>query len=228
MVESADFMPDPVGQRPWAAFHRAVSHHAPCVSRLTDAMGPCAGKRVLDIGCGAGRNIVPLVAESMQVTGIDIDEQALAEARRRDGCHGAEFHTMSMTHLEFPSETFDGVLAVSVLNHGRTADVDAAFNEVRRVLVARGWFLVTMISTAHPTYGRGEPLEPDVFAPWDGPDAGMPHRFFTFDAFGEYLVARGFQVVDFKPAGRKEIRGINDGHILALARVSDPPAIQRA
>ena len=218
MAEHA-VIPDRAGQAPWAAFHRAVSVHAPCVDELVNAMCPCAGKRVLDIGCGTGRNLAPLMAQSMRVTGVDIDEQALAEARQRDGCAGAEIRAMSMTRLEFPSAVFDAAIAVSVLNHGLAAEVDAAFDEVQRVLVAGGWFLVTMISTAHPTYGKGEELEPGVFAPWDGPDAGVPHRFFTVEGFGEYLVARGFQVAALKPAGREEIRGINDGHILALARI---------
>src|SRR5690349_10754485 len=101
------------GERgPWADFHSAVSDPAPCVARLVAVLRPCAGKRVLDLGCGAGRNVGSLLEAGLRVTAVDLDAQALAAARAREDCCGADLRVMSMTRLELPTASFDGVLAV--------------------------------------------------------------------------------------------------------------------
>jgi SAM-dependent methyltransferase len=46
-------------------------------------LGDVRGKTVLDFGCGAGENIVPLVERGARVIGIDISPELLALARQR-------------------------------------------------------------------------------------------------------------------------------------------------
>ena len=45
--------------------------------------GLVAGRRALDLGCGAGRNALHLAARGWEVDGVDLSEQALAWARER-------------------------------------------------------------------------------------------------------------------------------------------------
>jgi SAM-dependent methyltransferase len=43
------------------------------------------GTRLLDVACGTGNTIVPMLERGYQVTGLDISEAMLAEARRKTG-----------------------------------------------------------------------------------------------------------------------------------------------
>lgn len=48
------------------------------------ALGDISGKRILDIGCGAGTTSIAMAKAGATVIGVDISEDLLAEARARD------------------------------------------------------------------------------------------------------------------------------------------------
>jgi SAM-dependent methyltransferase len=69
------------------------------------------GKKVLDIPCGAGRYAVPLAELGYAVTGVDISDQFLSEARRFELKRGVsvDWRLGDMRSLAFEDE-FDAVL----------------------------------------------------------------------------------------------------------------------
>lgn len=82
-------------------------------------LGACEGARVLDVGCGVGdvaRELGAMVGKSGQVTGIDLSENMVLEARRRTEGTGLniDYRQGDVHHLEFPSNTFDGSRASRV------------------------------------------------------------------------------------------------------------------
>ena len=66
-----------------------------------------AGKRVLDVGCGAGRHASYLQSRGHDVTGIDISPLAVEVSKER-GVKKAR--VMSLSNLKFPPDSFDTVL----------------------------------------------------------------------------------------------------------------------
>jgi SAM-dependent methyltransferase len=50
---------------------------------IIDALAPCEGKRVLELGCGAGNVATWLAARGLDVTGVDISPTAIDWARER-------------------------------------------------------------------------------------------------------------------------------------------------
>jgi SAM-dependent methyltransferase len=78
------------------------------------------GARVLDIGCGVGRWSRLLAARGATVTGVDISQTMIAEARRRALAEGVagrcRFDVTDISALEVEGE-FDMVLGVTVLQH---------------------------------------------------------------------------------------------------------------
>ncbi len=92
-----------------------------------------ANGRVLEIGCGTGRDL-PWYPEPGGVIGIDPDLAALRRARRR--APGARFVVARGEALPFPDGVFDTV--VSGLVFCSVADPPRALAEVRRVLLPAG------------------------------------------------------------------------------------------
>jgi SAM-dependent methyltransferase len=58
----------------------ASGHDVHGEARLVESLGP---RRVLDAGCGTGRVAIELASRGLQVTGVDVDDAMLAEARRK-------------------------------------------------------------------------------------------------------------------------------------------------
>jgi 2-polyprenyl-3-methyl-5-hydroxy-6-metoxy-1,4-benzoquinol methylase len=84
-------------------------------------LGDLRGKKVLDVGCGDGVNVVNLAALGAQVTGIDISPGAIALAQKRVDVNGL---TSSVRLLCSPIEaadiqdgTFDIIWGDAVLHH---------------------------------------------------------------------------------------------------------------
>jgi ubiquinone/menaquinone biosynthesis C-methylase UbiE len=92
-----------------------------------------ANGRVLDLGCGTGRNL-PLYGASVRPVGLDPCIETLQAARRRSP--GVPIVLGTAEQLPFRSGTFDTV--VSGLVFCSVAQPPRAFVEVRRVLAAGG------------------------------------------------------------------------------------------
>jgi ubiquinone/menaquinone biosynthesis C-methylase UbiE len=98
------------------------------------------GRRVLEYGCATGSYVFHLANRGARVTGIDISDGALEEARRNatkelnPGAE-AEFKQMNAEALEFPDATFDLVCGTGILHH---LDLAKSYSELRRVLKPDG------------------------------------------------------------------------------------------
>lgn len=94
------------------------------------------GRRVLDLGCRTGA-LTQYYAEGNDVVGVDVDDAALAEARRRLAIETVWADVEES--LPFDDGSFDVVVAGELLEH--LADPAAAVGNVRRVLRGGGRFV---------------------------------------------------------------------------------------
>ncbi len=78
-----DWYRDWFGTRYYALLygHRDRSDAEGWVRAIMDRWKPRAGDRLLDMACGRGRHALHFAQAGMHVTGVDISEQSLAEAR---------------------------------------------------------------------------------------------------------------------------------------------------
>ncbi|MGJ3260595.1 MAG: methyltransferase domain-containing protein [Rhodospirillales bacterium] len=101
-------------------------------------MGPAKGLQILDVGCGDGVLAVNLANSGAHVTGVDVSERMIEAARARARGDGADisFRVANAGDLPFEDDTFDAVVAVTVLCF--VEDPEAAIKEMRRVLKPGG------------------------------------------------------------------------------------------
>lgn len=101
-----------------------------------------AGARVLELGCGAGLPMTAALAETRDVTGVDISVRQVELARAN--VPKATFLHADMTTLAFGPATFDAVVAFYSLTHVPRDDLPGLLERVRRWLRPGGLFLASM------------------------------------------------------------------------------------
>jgi len=82
------------------------------------------GTRVLDAGCGSGRNLVYLLREGYEIFGADSDPRAIDEVRRLAAALAPRlpadnFRVESVEEMSFPDALADVVLSSAVLHFAR-------------------------------------------------------------------------------------------------------------
>jgi SAM-dependent methyltransferase len=115
-------------------YHFEKLHH---LLRLVPFDG-YAGRKVLEVGCGAGTDLARFARGGAIVTGVDIAESAIELARtnfRQQGLHGT-FEVADGERLPFPEASFDLVYAHGVVQY--TAHPGQLVDECRRVLKPGG------------------------------------------------------------------------------------------
>jgi tellurite methyltransferase len=112
-----------------------------------------AGMRVLDAGCGSGRNLVYFLREGYEVFGVDADPQAVEYTRRlaasiAPGVAAVNFRRESIEAMSFPDGFADVVLSSAVLHFARDDDhFLAMLRGTWRVLKAGGMLFCRLAST---------------------------------------------------------------------------------
>jgi ubiquinone/menaquinone biosynthesis C-methylase UbiE len=96
------------------------------------------GRRVLEIGCGAGGQAAVFARQGVRIAAIDITDQAVHLTRRRFDLEGLPGLVMrgDAERLAFAAESFERVWSWGVIHH--TANIGQAVQEIRRVLVPGG------------------------------------------------------------------------------------------
>ena len=94
------------------------------------------GKRVLEVGFGAGTDLVQWLRAGARVSGIDLTEEALANVRHRIQVYGLpqpeSLQVGDAENLPFPTNTFDLGYSWGVLHH--TPNTEKALAELVRVV----------------------------------------------------------------------------------------------
>jgi SAM-dependent methyltransferase len=143
-----------------------------------------AGSGVLEIGCGAAETSTPALAERYTLTAVDISAVQVERARVRAPTATFLIGDILDPDLEFPSGSFDGVVAMYSIVHIPRDRQPQLFKQLATWLRAGGWLLATF--TAHDT--------PD----WTGDWLGQPMFFSGFDGASNVRNLRdeGLDVVD--------------------------------
>lgn len=111
------------------------------------------GKRVLEVGFGAGTDFIQWLRAGARVSGIDLTEEALANVRHRIQVYGLpqpeRLQVADAENLPFPSNTFDLGYSWGVLHH--TPDTQKSLAELVRV-VRPGGEIKVMLYNRHGLY----------------------------------------------------------------------------
>ena len=162
-----------------------------------------AGARVLDAGCGSGRDLTSLQAAGFIPVGLDLSPRLarLAEARS-----GITVEVGDLRSPPFSAASFQGIWAMASLLHLEREEVTGTLRELGRILTPGGVLFASV--------KRGEGRVQDE----DG-------RWFTLhdeDGWARHLEAAGFDIVELvgEPACRSGTGSVSPGWISSIARLA--------
>ncbi len=106
---------------------------------IISQLPPLKGKRVLELGCGAGEASVYLAKQGASVVAGDLSEGMLKVALNLAEKHSVSIETLKFSADRIPSEDecFDIVYAANLLHH---VDIEKTLKECSRVLKPGGTF----------------------------------------------------------------------------------------
>ena len=129
--------------------------------------------RVLEVGCGGGRNLAYLLRAGAEVYGIDADPAAIEQVRAlaaglAPGYPPDRFRVAPMQAPGFPPGSFDAVLAIAVLHFARDDAEFAAMLAGAWALVRPGGLLFCRLASTIGMEGQARPLGGRRFVQPDG------------------------------------------------------------
>ena len=154
------------------------------IAALLGAIPGTGPHRILDFGCGPGRDLASFVALGHAPIGLD-GTRAFVEMARAHA--GVEVWHQDFLALELPGERFDGVFANASLFHVPGRALPRVLGELRDSLVAGG-----VLFASNPIGDNREG--------WNGERYGAYH---DFDGWRAAVLGAGFEEVGhyYRPEG---------------------------
>lgn len=155
-------------------------------------------KRILDLGCGAGRHVVYFAERGFEAYGADISETGLklTKNKLRSKKVEAAIIKSDMRLLPFIDTCFDAAICVQTIYHQKLKEIQETVSEIQRVLKKKGLFLTNFHSTRSSKLGEGTKVEENTFMQETGPERGILHHFVDENELCELF--KDFRIVDLE------------------------------
>ena len=101
------------------------------IDALLDALPSPGSRRILDFGCGPGRDLLRFLELGHEVVGLD---GCAAFVQHAKSLCDAEIWHQDFLHLELPAESFDGVFANASLFHVPSQELPRVLSELHASL----------------------------------------------------------------------------------------------
>ena len=159
-----------------------------------------AGKgRLLEIGCGNGKDSILFTLAGLDVIGIDVVPEAIEAAKENAERVGVEvdFQEGNAEELTFPDNSFDSVFSLSVLH---ATDIEKSLAEVARVLQPDGIAAIFIYSDVQRIDGTRT-------------------EFITIAEFIELLIENEFVIKDIYTDSDDEYDEAGEKHSIIITKI---------
>ena len=143
--------------------------------------------RILDFGCGPGRDLMAFKTLGYEAIGLDATPAFVAMAQQITGC---EVWQQNFLNLQLPAQYFDGVFANASLLHVPEASMEQVLRDLYNCLVVGGAIVMSLAR------GQGEGFEPRM--------TGERYTsFWEYDTIVPYAEKAGFTIAHhyYRPPG---------------------------
>ncbi|MBI5148906.1 class I SAM-dependent methyltransferase [Candidatus Pacearchaeota archaeon] len=153
--------------------------------------------KILDIGCGNCRNLLPFSFNYFDCYGIDFSSNMLKYAQEFIKKHrmNVNLQQASATKLPFATNSFPYILSISMLHHLNAEERHKALKEIKRVLKPRGKVLFTVWNKLQ---WRFLFKSSDILIPWHvkGMRYDRYYHLLTYWEFKKLIEEHGFKILE--------------------------------
>lgn len=196
-------MADDIAVRAWDAEYASGRYSGEPPEGFTEdivAAAKDAGTdRGLYIGCGNGRNYIPLTEAGLDLTGLDISATAISQLADRLPGRRDRLVTGDLSALP-PGQRFPLVVAIQVMQHGTRAQAHALLDQALAVVAPCGLFAIRVNAVGTDVHHGHEVTERDADGSFsvryaEGPKDGMLVHFWAARELDAAVTAAGFAPV---------------------------------
>lgn len=155
--------------------------------------------KMIDIGCGSGRDAKLFTNMGVTVLGIDFSSNLIDIAKRNAPL--AEFQLMDIETMNLPAASFDGAWAACSLEHIAKKIFPDVIKKIHFLLKEKGYFYLTLKK------GVGEILERDLR--YDG-DIKKFCAFYEEEELKSILQKAQFKILEFDVIEKKHTYQTHD------------------
>lgn len=139
--------------------------------------------KILDAGCGAGRDCEMLYEEGYNITGIDFSKNMITESKKR--VTDVKFKVMDFLNTDFKDKSINAIWCNASIIHLPKNKINNALKEFHRILGSESLLFLNVIK------GEGE-KETEIKKFYNGK---LPVSFYQKDEITEILEENGFRII---------------------------------
>lgn len=164
---------------------------------------------VCDAACGFGRYSAILSSNGFRVSGFDISESSVnltKDMLNEFNLKFADFCVCSITDIVYEDESFDGLVAHSVIDHLTSAEAIKALNELFRIVKENGLIFLSFDSLEDDDISMDhEVLEDGSFKYTNGSRKDMIFKYYTDEEINKLILGRKVLYFNTSKNGEREI-----------------------
>lgn len=147
------------------------------------------GRRMVELGCGNGRDAVFFAGQGLQITALDMSQEAVSQLQGRQ-IPNAEFLCGDFVNSEVHRpDSYDYAYSRFTIHSINLNQEQVLLNNLFRGLRPRGKLFIEVRGVNDPLFGRGRPLDRNAYF-YDN----HYRRFIVLDELVDSLERRGFRV----------------------------------
>jgi len=152
--------------------------------------------KILELGCGQGRDTWYLVRAGFRVCALDYSETGICQMKEKSEIQGLNCELQvhdALDPLPFPDEDLDAIYSHMFFTMHFTMDeLEKMMQECLRVLRPGGLHVYSVRNTNDPHYGKFTPVGEDA---WQNP-LGFAVRFFSEEKIR--ALSKGYEIVSIR------------------------------
>ncbi len=195
----------------WNAIYKKKGYYRtkpypPVINFLSKARD--TSKKILDLGCGSGRNLIYIGKKGFSVTGIENSNEAVILATnwvKKEKLNNATIMRGDFKKINYASNSFDMVICIHAIYHGKLEDIEKSLYEIKRVMKKGGLLLITFLSIKDEKFGKGKKVEKNSYQTNSTIEKGVVHHFSDkaeiLRLFQDYLLIKVVHRKETKKTG---------------------------
>jgi SAM-dependent methyltransferase len=170
----------------------------PFVDKILEELGEAGKEQAgLYIGCGNGRNYIPLLDEGLNLHGIDISSEGIRQIE--EARPEAKVLTREITDLH-QADIWDYLIAIQVFQHGNKETVNNMFSKAQQILKPNGKLFLRVNSVNTEPYYKQKRIEGNKGYGYtvvyeEGPKKDTEVHFFSLRELGSVATKHFFNVL---------------------------------